>query len=210
MSESKPDQAVHQPHLADVEEKLIHHTELPRTALSRVLDGIVDFLGAQVSWLWVVTVGVILYSVISRYLFAQGSVMLEEVQWHLAGATWLIGLSYTWVHDSHVRVDVLHERFSMRTKAWVEFLGIVFLLLPFLVLALAELIPYVQSSFEQGERSQAPNGLPWRWLLKSFLPIAIALLIVASLSRLTKASAYLFGFPRPLPDESAGNGTRGA
>lgn len=125
--------------------------------------------------------------------------MLEEVQWHLAGAAWLVGLSYTFVHDDHVRVDVLHERLSLKAQAWIEFLGIILLLLPFLVLALWEVTPYAMSSFEQGEHSQAPNGLPWRWVLKSFLPISMGLLIIAALSRLLKTTAFLFGFPRPLP-----------
>ena len=128
--------------------------------------------------------------------------MLEEVQWHLAGAAWLVGLSYTFVHDGHVRADVLHERLSAKSQAWVEFFGILLLLIPFLVLALLEVAPYAFSSFQQGERSQAPNGLPWRWILKSFLPLSIGLLILATLSRLTKTTALLFGCPRPIPDKS--------
>lgn len=194
----------HHPHNLE-EAMLIQHRELPRTTLSKTLDAVVDFIGVQFSWLWVLTMGFIIYSVVSRYAFAQGSVMLEEIQWHLAGAAWLVGLSYTLVHDMHVRVDVLHERFSLKTKTWIEMLGLTFLLLPFLVLALMEFIPYVASSYQQGEHSQAPNGLPYRWILKSFLPISIALLIVASVSRLSRTSAYLFNFPKPLPDNNSTN-----
>ena len=184
--------------LADLEHELIHHTELPRTTLSKGLDAVVDRLGVLFSWLWVVTVGVILYSVIARYVFSQGSVMLEEVQWHLAGAAWLIGLSYTLVHDDHVRVDVLHERFSRRTQTWIEFFGILLLLMPFLLIALWEVLPYAGSSFQQGEHSQAPNGLPARWVLKSFLPLAMGLLILSAFARLSRVTALLFGFPRPI------------
>ena len=119
--------------------------------------------------------------------------------WHLAGAAWLIGLSYTLVHDDHVRVDVLHERFSLKTQAWVELLGILLLLLPFMVLAFGEVTPYAYSSYELNEHSQAPNGLPWRWILKSFVPLSLLLLLIAALSRLLRSSALLFGWPRPLP-----------
>ncbi len=128
--------------------------------------------------------------------------MLEEVQWHLAGAAWLVGLSYTFVHDGHVRADVLHERLSTKSQAWIEFLGILLLLIPFLVLTLVEVIPYAISSFQQGERSQAPNGLPWRWILKSFLPLSIVLLVLATLSRLAKTTALLFSLPRPISDNT--------
>lgn len=198
MSDSSRNSDNHHPSIDDPFHELIRHTELPRTSLSNFLDAFVDRLGSLASWLWVITIGFILYSVISRYVFSQGSVMLEEIQWHLAGAAWLVGLSYTFVHDDHVRVDVLHERLSLKAQAWVEFLGIILLLLPFLFLALMEVVPYAMSSFEQGEHSQAPNGLPWRWILKSFLPLSMGLLIIAAFSRLLKTTALLFGFPRPI------------
>lgn len=199
MSENNQDSTGAPRSLADIEHKLIHHTSLPRTAPSDILDKLLDRIGALFSWLWIAVVGVILYSVISRYVFGQGSVTLEEVQWHLAGAAWLVGMSYTLVHDDHVRVDVLHERFSPRTQAWVELLGLVLLLLPFLAIALWETIPYFLSSFEQNERSQAPAGLPARWVLKFFLPLCMALLITGAISRLLRTTAMLFGLPRPLP-----------
>ncbi|MGB0713813.1 MAG: TRAP transporter small permease subunit [Gammaproteobacteria bacterium] len=189
----------HAPSLAELEHQLIHHTELPRTTLSNGLDAVVDRIGATTSWLWIATVGVILYSVVSRYLFGQGSVMLEEVAWHLAGAAWLIGLSYTLVHDDHVRVDVLHERLSLKAQAWIELLGILLLLLPFLVLALGEVTPYAYSSYELNEHSQAPNGLPWRWILKSFIPLSLALLLIAALSRALRTTSLLLGWPKALP-----------
>lgn len=182
--------------LSDIDHDSVSHTALPRTRLSDALDHFVDRVGSLSSWLWILTIGCILYSVISRYAFSQGSVMLEEIQWHLAGAAWLMGLSYTLVHDDHVRVDVLHERFSLVTQAWIELLGILLLLMPFLLLAMMELLPYAWSSFEQGERSQAPNGLPWRWALKFVLPFSIGLLIVGSFSRLLKTTSLLFNMPK--------------
>jgi len=180
----------------------VHHTELPDNRISRTIDAILGGIGFLFSWLWVAIVGVILYAVIGRYAFGQGSVMLEEVEWHLAGAAWLIGLSYTLVHDGHVRVDVLHERFSLRGQAWVELFGLVLLLLPFLIIALDSMIPYFWSSYLQGEESQAPAGLPARWALKFFLPLSFALLILAAISRLLKCTALLFGWPRPIKKQN--------
>jgi len=190
-------------HIGAAELDLIHHTELPTTRLSGALDGLLDRIGFLFSWLWLAIVAVILYAVIGRYAFGQGSVMLEEVEWHLAGAVWLIGLSYTVVHDAHVRVDVLHERFSLRTQAWIELLGLLVLMLPFLVIAVDEAWPYFLSSYLQNEESQAPAGLPARWALKFFLPLAFGLLIVAAVSRLSRCTALLFGVPRPIKKETS-------
>jgi len=161
--------------------------------LSKTVNGLIERVGYFFSWLWIATVIVILISVISRYAFSQGSVMLEEIQWHMAGAAWLIGLSYTFVKDSHVRVDVLHERFSAITRTRIEILGICFLFLPFMFITLWELIPYSLSSFQQGERSQAPNGLPFRWILKMLMPCAITFLLLAGLARLVTSLSFLYG-----------------
>ncbi len=184
-------------HLPDV----AHHVHLPTSRPSLFLDRMLDRIGSAFSWLWVVVMAVILVSVISRYVFGQGSIMLEEITWHIYGATWLVGLSYALVHDDHVRVDVLHERFSPKTKAWVEFLGILFLLLPFTVIFLWDAIPYFWQSLELNERSQAPDGLPARWVLKFFLPFSLVLLIIGAVARLLKCTALLFGGPTPLRND---------
>lgn len=184
--------------MAELEHDLAHHTDLPETTVSRFIETTIDRIGALASWLWIFTIGVILYAVISRYIFARGTVMLEEIQWHLAGAAWLIGLSYTMVHDDHVRVDVIHENLSVRKQAIIECLGILFLLMPFLVLSLVELMPYAVASFDQNERSQSPNGLPMRWILKSVLPLSFLLLILSAFARFLRVATLLFKTPKPL------------
>lgn len=191
--------------VSDAQEFLHHHTELPTTRISQGVDLVISGIGKTASWMWLIVTGVIIYAVVGRYAFGLGSVTLEEVQWHLAGAGWLLGLGYTLVTDGHVRVDVIHERLSLRGQAWVELFGLLFLLLPFLGLAVYEMVPYAFSSWQQGETSQAPAGLPHRWVLKGVLALSFILLIVAALSRLLKVTALLFGFPKPIRVESESN-----
>ncbi|WP_207061507.1 TRAP transporter small permease subunit [Motiliproteus sp. SC1-56] len=185
-------------HLPDADEFLHHHTELPNTRFSLSLDALITAIGKVASWLWLVVTGVIIWAVVGRYIFGQGSVTLEELQWHLAGAGWLLGLAYTLAVDDHVRVDVIHERLSLKTQGWIEFFGIVLLLLPFLAIAVYEMIPYALSSYEVGESSPAPAGLSNRWVLKAVLALSFILLAVAALSRLLRVTALLFGFPKPI------------
>ncbi|MDO6461886.1 TRAP transporter small permease subunit [Granulosicoccaceae sp. 1_MG-2023] len=184
--------------IADADELLHHHTELPTTRISQKLDALLTLIGKGAAWFWLVVTGIIIWAVVGRYAFGQGSVMLEELQWHLAGAGWLLGLSYTLVVDDHVRVDVLHEQFSLRTQAWIELFGLLLLLLPFLGLAIYEMVPYAFSSYEVGETSQAPAGLPYRWIPKALLALAFALLALGAVSRLLRVTALLFGLPHPI------------
>lgn len=176
-----------------------HSTGLPHTGVSYAIDRFLTVLGGATSWLWLAVVGVILVSVISRYVFSSGSVALEEAGWHISSFVWLIGLAYTAVYDQHVRVDVIHERMKLKTQAWFELFGLIFLLLPFAVIVAYYGMFYGYESFLIGETSQAPSGLPYRWFLKGMMAVAMVLLALAGLARLLRVTAFLFGAPKPRP-----------
>lgn len=181
--------------------------ELPRTRISVVLDRIVEKIGDWVSWLWLVLVVIIVVNVTMRYLFGEGRIEFEELQWHFYAVGFLVGLSYCVISDTHVRVDVLHTGFSLRKKAWIELFGILLFLLPFVILVLNYAVPFILRSWEAQEVSDAPGGLPYRWAIKSFLFTSFVLLFVATFARLTRVTAFLFRFPAPLSD-TGGRNTR--
>jgi TRAP-type mannitol/chloroaromatic compound transport system permease small subunit len=130
--------------------------------------------------------------VVLRYAFGEGRIEFEEIQWHLYSAGFLLGLGYALQCDAHIRVDVLHERFSPTLKAWVELYGIVLLLLPFIALVLYYSVPFVAASYRLSEISNAPGGLPYRWAIKAMLPVGFLLLLLAVLSRLSRVWRFLF------------------
>ena len=148
--------------------------------------------GRWSSWLWLVLLAVIVLNVVLRYAFGEGRIEFEEIQWHLYSTGFLLGLSYAYQADAHIRVDVLHERLSPALKAWIELYGIVLFLLPFLALVLVFSVPFVFASFELNEVSQAPGGLPLRWAIKAMLPLGFALLTLATISRLSRVWSFLF------------------
>ena len=176
---------------------IIHHTALPHTYLSLGLDGVVRRIGSLVSWVWPLLVGVIVLNVTMRYVFGEGRIEFEEIQWHIYAVGFLIGLGYTFEADDHVRVDVLHEHFRLKAQAWVELFGIVIFLLPFTWLVIYFAWPFVEDSFKLGEVSDSPGGLPMRWLIKAALPAGFILLFIAALSRLSRVTALLFNHPKP-------------
>ena len=180
-------------------DRLVHHTNLPNTRLSDMLDGVIRRIGEAISWLWIVLLGVIVVNVTMRYVFGEGRIEFEEIQWHIYSVGFLIGISYCFAADDHVRVDVLHDRMSLRTQAWVELFGLLFFLFPFIALILVYAPNFVAYSYSIGEVSEAPAGLPFRWAIKSFLLIGFGFLALAGVSRLTRVTALLFGLPRPLP-----------
>jgi TRAP-type mannitol/chloroaromatic compound transport system permease small subunit len=170
-----------------------------RTPLDRIetsLDRMVDV----VSWIWLVLIGLIALSVILRYVFGAGRVEFEELQWHLYAVGFLAGIVACARRDRHVRVDVFRERMTPRARAWVDFYGVLLLLLPFLALVCWSALPFVVDSFITSERSAAAGGLSHRWIPKAILPISFGLLGLASAARFAETCRVLFG--RSDPEES--------
>ena len=167
-------------------------TELPRTAFSNAVDPVITWIGNAVSWIWIVLLGVIVINVFMRYALGEGRIEFEEIQWHLYSIGFMTGLGYAVVHDAHIRVDIVHERLSPLTRAWIDLYGILLFVLPFTALMLIYAVPFIADSFATSETSPSPGGLPYRWLIKSMLFIGFALLGLAALSRLTRLWVYLF------------------
>ena len=165
---------------------------LPETTFSRAIDGFLENMGRRISWLWLVLLIVIVVNVVLRYWFDEGHIELEELQWHLYSIGFLLGLSYTYQANAHVRVDVVLVKLSPRFQAWLEWYGILLALLPFIVLIIWYGIPFVMLSYNLSEISQAPGGLPYRWIIKAFLPLSFVLLLLAAFARLNRLYIFLF------------------
>ena len=122
-----------------------------------------------------------------RYLFSEGSIALQEIEWHLFDVIFLLGLSYALKHDKHVRVDIFFERYSHDTKATVQILAMLFLVIPFSLIFLNDALDMTYQSFLQHEVSPDPGGLTDRWVIKAMLVFSFVLLILQALSEMLKA-----------------------
>lgn len=152
------------------------------------IDNITEWVGKTISWLVLAMVLLICYDVAMRYLFQQGSVALQELEWHLFALIFLLGSAYTLKHDEHVRVDILyHSRFvSDKQRALINIFGTLFFLFPFCIVILVSSWPFVENAFYYNEYSPDPGGLPYRYLLKGSLLIAFGLLVLQGFSGLLK------------------------
>ncbi len=156
-----------------------------------------DRIGGAIAWVWCLLIAVIGVSVVLRFVFGIGRIDLEELQWHLYAVGFLTGIVACALHDRHVRVDVLRERMPPRTRDWVDLYGGLLFQLPLVLLVLWSALPLVEESWVTHERSASAGGLPHRWILKAFLPIAFLGLGIATLSRLRRVASRLFRAPEP-------------
>lgn len=152
-----------------------------------------EWSGRLLSWLVLALVLVISYDVAMRYLFNEGSVALQELEWHLFALIFLLAAAYTLKHDEHVRVDVFYRSRFMteRGRAWVDLLGGLFFLLPFCVLIISGSLPFVSNSFNFLEGSPDPGGLPYRFLLKAAIPLGFLLLLLQGVAIMMTCACLL-------------------
>ena len=159
--------------------------------LADAIDRMSVRVGEWSAWLYPLLVVVLIANVVLRYGFSRGLIELEELQWHLFAAAFLLGLAYTHVRDEHVRVDLLRAKLNPRAKAWIELLGSVCLLAPFAALMTYYTFDFFWLSWETGERSAMPSGLPGRYGIKGVLVVAMALLTAQALATAARAAAHL-------------------
>ena len=165
--------------------------ELPETTVSLAIDRLLTIVGRMASWLWVLLLGVIIVNVTLRYVFREGRIELEELQWHVNAVAFLFAIAYAYRVDAHIRIDLVSNKLRPRLQAWIELYGTLLLLAPFIAAVLVFSWPFVVHSWQASEISSSPGGLPFRWFLKGVLPAAFLLLLAAVVSRLSRLWAYL-------------------
>lgn len=111
-----------------------------------------------------------------------GSVGLQELEWHFHGALFLLCLGFNYLKDAHVRVDLFRENFSKRTKRIIEVCGCLFFLIPYCGVVVYFGIDFTMKSYLTGEVSATADGLPFRWIIKAFLPLGFLLLGLSAFS----------------------------
>ena len=169
------------------------HIDLPDTGLARAIDPVIEWLGKASSIFWPILVAVITVNVLMRYVIGKGLIEFEEIQWHLYAVGFLLAQAWAAQGDGHVRIDVLAEHYPNRTKCWIELIGILVFLLPFIIVVLWYSVPFIAYSFRINEISEAPGGLSHRWAIKAFLFIGFALLAISTVARLSRVLKALFG-----------------
>jgi len=147
------------------------------------LTSIVTTITTKTAWINLLVILVILINVVLRYGFHNSPAYVDEIIWHLY-AFFMFGLSHAITTDAHIRVDIIHMHLSKKKQRIIEVLGIVLLIMPFTIIILDHSIGWTYHSFSVSEFSENTTGLPYRWIVKSIVPLSMILIFIASLAGL--------------------------
>ena len=146
-------------------------------------DRVIVHIANIVSWLFPLLIFAIVAQVVLRKLGANQA-WLDDAQWWLYGFAMMVGFMYAITTNSHVRVDILHQNYSIEKKAKIEIFALGWLLLSFLIIMTDIMMHYAISSWVASEGSDSPNGLHKLYLLKATLPVLFALSMLATCAAL--------------------------
>ena len=153
----------------------------------RFCDG-VDRINSWIGRFWALAIfGVtlaVLYEIISRSAFGQGTLWSNETTIYLSAAAYVIGGGYALAHRRHVRIDVIYERLSPRARAKLDlFTFIFFFIYVGALIWVGSTMAW--TSFLQSEGT----GTPWNpriWPVKFAIPLAGVLLLLQGISNLLR------------------------
>lgn len=151
-------------------------SEMSMKGLVRAIDGLNETIGRAVAWLVLLMVFTTFTVAVLRYGFSIGWVWLQESYVWMHGIIFMVAAGYTLLHDGHVRIDIVYGAVRIRTRAWINLLGVAFLLMPTLSVVWWTSYPYVLLSWERLETSREAGGLPGLFLWKTCILIFVILL----------------------------------
>jgi len=131
--------------------------------------------------------------VLARYVFGVGSIALQESVMYMHGIVFMLGIAFTLKEQGHVRVDVLHEKFSRRTRTLIDIAGTILFLLPLSIFILLTSLDYVSFAWSLRESSAQPGGLPGVFLVKTLIPVMAALLALQGIAEILRGIVSLAG-----------------
>lgn len=129
-------------------------------------------------WLCLPLIGVITYEVISRYIFLKPTGWSYDLTWMLYGAIIFLGAGYTHLTNSHVRVDVVYNRFPVRLRAFIEVICYCVLFFPITYTLVKYSYKLAYSAWVTLERSPYALWRPLTGPIKTVMFIGLALLLL--------------------------------
>lgn len=132
------------------------------------------------SMMWVVgtlmlLMGILLfYAVVMRYFFEKPPIWSFDLTGWFTGLAAFLGGGYALLKGAHVRVDIFYEKFSLRTRSWIDAITSVFLFLIVIVLVWKGM-EQVISNYQAGSISTTGLNI-YVWIKWVMMPLGGLLL----------------------------------
>lgn len=163
------------------------------TLIVKLNQSIQTLIGQTIAWGTLTLVVITATVVILRYGFDFGSIALQESIMYNHALVFMLGISYTYLKDEHVRVDLFYSNYSERKKHWIDLIGSALLTLPVTAFILWASSDYIAASWSISEGSAEAGGLGYIYVLKTLIVIMAGLLMLQALAIISQSILALNG-----------------
>jgi TRAP-type mannitol/chloroaromatic compound transport system permease small subunit len=155
-------------------------------AVIRRIDGFSDMTGRVFALVQIYLVAIICYEVVSRYFFGSPTIWVFEGSTMANGASFMLACGYALYKGAHVRTDIFWEKYSERTKGYVDMVSYLVLFFPTMLFLFWVGLEGAMHSFSTGERSQESIWRAIMWPFRASVPLAALLFMIQGVSEVLK------------------------
>ncbi len=158
----------------------------------RRIDSISEWSGKIFSWISLPLVLFMSYDVVMRYLFQAPTKWAYETTWMLYGALFILGGAYGLKHKLHVRVDILYNRMSPRSRAIFDLVVYLVIFFPVFYILVTHSLIYAYYSWELLEVSYISYWQPPVYPIKTVMVVGFVLFALQGIAEFIRLAAYVF------------------
>jgi TRAP-type mannitol/chloroaromatic compound transport system permease small subunit len=161
--------------------------------LPRQIDRLSEAAGSFGKWFAFLLVIIGTYETISRHSFNAPTIWAYDSLCMAGGVVYLLGASYTYMKDSHIRVDLLYSRLSPKGQAALNVVCALLFFFPLVGVLLKEAISWAIRAWRIDEvmfnSFWYPPAAPYRTLVA----VGLLLLVLQGIARLIRDVNLLMG-----------------
>ena len=155
--------------------------------LVQSIDRFTNRTGGWIAWLSIPLVVAVSYEVIARYFFNAPTIWAFDVTYMLYGTLFMLGAAFALLKGAHIRTDFFFERWSVRTRGWIDSVAYIAFFYPALVVFLGVSWGEGGYAFQIGEVSEQTPWRPILWPYKMVIPLTCLLLMIQGASETIKS-----------------------
>ncbi|MGP9822227.1 TRAP transporter small permease subunit [Salinarimonas sp. NSM] len=167
----------------------------------RAFSGVNRVVGNVFSWLALAIVVVCFTVVLQRYVLSTTQVWMQDLYVWLNGAMFTAVAGFALLRDDHVRVDIFYRPATVRRKALIDLIGVVIFILPYCWVMYAYGMPWIERSWRLTEGSPNVGGMPGYFVLKSFILVFAALILLQGIAMISRSILILGGREDLVPED---------
>jgi TRAP-type mannitol/chloroaromatic compound transport system permease small subunit len=152
------------------------------------INAISETVGKAVSLLFIALVFTVSIDLLTRYFTGRSTFWAFDINYMIFGTNFMLAGAYAMKHDSHVRVDVIYQQFSPRTRAVLDVVFLALVMIPLSSFMFYSTWIDFLNSVAARETSMVSSWRPPIYPYKAVMPLAFLLLLLQSIGNFITSS----------------------